>query len=154
MTKKKKSSGSIKNKRARFDYELSDTLIVGIELSGSETKNLRLGHGQLRGSYVTIKDDELYLINTLISGVKSIPIEESNQTRPRKLLAKRKEINALIEAKKNNRTIVPLEILTKGRYIKLKIAIGKGRKKYDKREALKTKESDRQIKRQLRWVQH
>ena len=62
MTKKKKSSGSIKNKRARFDYELSDTLIVGIELSGSETKNLRLGHGQLRGSYVTIKDDELYLI--------------------------------------------------------------------------------------------
>jgi SsrA-binding protein len=135
----------ISNRRARFDYELDDSLTVGLELSGAEVKNLRMGHGHLKGAYVTVKDDQLFLINATIAGSGGIPIEESDQTRPRRLLAKRKEIDALIEAKKQGRTIVPLEILTGSRYIKLKIAVGKGRKRYDKRQKLKERDANRRI---------
>ncbi len=135
----------ISNRRARFDYELGDSLTVGLELSGAEVKNLRMGHGHLRGAYVTVKDDQLFLINATIAGSGGIPIEESDRTRPRRLLAKRKEIDALIEAKKQGRTIVPLEILTGSRYIKLKIAVGKGRKRYDKRQKLKERDANRRI---------
>ena len=117
MAKKKKITGNITNKRARFDYELGDSLIVGINLTGAETKSLRMGHADLRGAYVTTKDNELFLINATINGTSSVPIEENEQTRPRKLLAKKKEILNLIEAKNIGRTIVPIEILTKSRYI-------------------------------------
>lgn len=133
-------SKRITNRRARHDYELSDSLVVGIELSGAETKALRMGHGQLRGSYVTVKQDELFLINATVSGTSGIPIDESDQTRARKLLAKRKEIDALIDAKQQGRTIVPLEILIGGRFIKLKISVGKGKKLYDKRQTLKARD--------------
>lgn len=136
---------AILNRRARYDYELGDSLIVGIQLSGPETKSLRMGHGQLRGAYVTVKEDELWLINATVAGTNGIPIEDSDKTRARKLLAKRREIDALIEAKQQGRTIVPLELLTKGRYIKLRIAIGKGKKRFDKRETIKRRESDRKI---------
>lgn len=133
-------SKRITNRRARHDYALGDSLVVGIELSGAETKALRMGHGQLRGSYVTVKQNELFLINATISGTSGIPIDESDQTRARKLLAKRKEIDALIDAKQQGRTIVPLEILIGGRFIKLKISVGKGKKLYDKRQTLKARD--------------
>lgn len=133
----------IANRRARHDYTLADTLIVGISLTGPETKALRLGHGQLQGAYVTIKDGELWLINAAIIGNNNLPISETERTRSRKLLAKRREINALMAAKQQGQTIVPLEILTGGRYIKLKIAIGRGKKRYDKRQALKAREAQR-----------
>jgi SsrA-binding protein len=145
MVKKPQPPKAIRNRRARFDYELGDSLIVGIALSGAETKSLRMGHGQLRGAYVTIKGDELWLINATINGTSGIPINESEQTQARKLLAKRREINSLIEAKKQNRTIVPLELLTGGRFIKLRIAVGKGKKHYDKRQSLKARDENRRI---------
>lgn len=146
MAKKKQDQTKrITNRRARHDYELGDSLVVGVALSGAETKALRMGHGQLRGAYVTVKDDELYLLNATISPSSGIPISESDQTRSRKLLAKRREIAALVEAKQQGRTIVPLEMLTQGRYIKLKIAVGKGKKQYDKRQTLKKRDEDRRI---------
>jgi SsrA-binding protein len=146
MAKKKPASTKIiSNRRARFDYELGDSLVVGLALSGAETKSLRLGHGQLRGAYVTVKDDELWLINATINGTSGVPIADTDQSRARKLLAKKREIAALIEAKTQGRTIVPLEMLTQGRFIKLRIAIGKGKKRYDKRETLKKRETDRKI---------
>jgi SsrA-binding protein len=135
----------IRNRRARHDYELDDSLVVGLELTGGETKALRLGMGQLRGAYVTIKNNELFLINATISGNNMIPISESEQTRPRKLLAKKKEIARLIEIKQQGHTIVPLDVLTGGRYIKLRIAAGRGKKNYDKRESLKRRDQNRQI---------
>lgn len=150
MAKSKRSTSTIRNRRARFDYDLGDSLVVGVELSGAEVKNLRRGHGQLRGSYVTIKNDELFLINATISPSSGIPIDEQDQTRARKLLAKRREIDSLIEAKQQGRTIVPLEILTAGRYIKLKIAIGRGKKRYDKRQTLKKRDESRQINRAMK----
>lgn len=150
MKKKPTRTKQIVNRRARHDYELGDSLVVGIALTGAETKNLRLGHGQLRGSYVTVKDDELLLINAAINGTNGIPIPEDEQTRARKLLAKRREIDALIEAKQQGRTIVPLEMLTRGRFIKLRVAIGQGKKLYDKRQTLKKRDEQKAIARAFR----
>ncbi|HVU59629.1 MAG TPA: SsrA-binding protein SmpB [Candidatus Saccharimonadales bacterium] len=144
--KKKRPSGkTIQNRRASFDYQLGESLVVGLELNGREAKALRLGHGQLRGAYVTIKGDELWLINATINGTNGIPIRAEDQTRTRKLLAKRREINALIAAKQQGSTIIPLEILTRGRFIKLRLATGKGRRTYDKREELKRRDENRRI---------
>jgi len=141
--KKPQAAKQITNRRARHDYELGDSLVAGIELTGAETKALRMGHGHLRGAYVTAKGSELYLINATIAGSSGIPISEQDQTRARKLLVKRREIDGLLEAKQQGRTIVPLEILTRGRYIKLRIAAGKGKKLYDKRQTLKKRDENR-----------
>lgn len=151
MAKKKANQTKrITNRRARHDYELGDSLVVGLELTGAETKSLRMGHGHLRGAYVTVKNDELYLINATIAGSNGIPIGETDQTRARKLLAKKREIAALIEAKQQGRTIVPLEMLTGGRYIKLRIAVGKGKKHYDKRQTLKRRDDERRTQAALK----
>lgn len=149
-SKPKNQPKSIQNRRARHDYALDDSLVVGIELTGGETKSLRRGHGHIRGSYVTIKDSELWLINATITGDNAIQISEQDQTRNRKLLAKRKEIESLAQSKKQGETIVPLEILTQGRYIKLRIATGRGKKKYDKRQSLKKRDEQRDIERVAR----
>jgi SsrA-binding protein len=141
---------TISNRRARHDYTLGDSLVVGLELTGPEVKSLRMGHGQLRGAYVTVKDNELYLLNAAVNGTNAAPLTEQEQTRTRKLLARRKEIDALITAKQQGNTIVPTELLTGGRYIKLRIAVGKGKKKYDKRQTLKARDESRQINRALK----
>jgi SsrA-binding protein len=151
MVKKKPNQPkAIRNRRAQHDYELDDSLVVGIALSGGETKALRMGLGQLRGAYVTIKDGELWLINATISGTNGIQISESDQTRTRKLLAKKREIDKLIAVKQQGRTIVPLEILTGSRFIKVRIAAGKGKKLYDKRQSLKQRDEQRNINQTLK----
>lgn len=141
---------TIRNRRATFDYELDDSIVAGIALTGAETKALRLGHGHLKGAYVTFKNNELYLINATITGFQGVKLDESEQTRARKLLVKRKEIEELQESKQQGRTIVPIELLTRGRYIKVRIAAGKGRKRYDKRELIKKRDTDRENQRILR----
>jgi SsrA-binding protein len=151
MAKKKRpSTKTIQNRRARHDYELGDSLVVGLELTGRETKALRMGQGSLRGAYVTVKDNELYLLNALVGQVAGINLSEDEQHRTRKLLAKRREIDALIAAKQQGRSIVPLEILTSTRYIKLRISIGKGKKRYDKRQTLKARDEKREVNRELK----
>lgn len=144
--KKTQAPKQIQNRRARFDYELGDGLVVGISLTGAETKSLRRGNGHLRGAYVQIKDGEIWLFNATITGDSSIRISDQDQTRSRKLLAKRREIEALQAAKQQGRTIVPLEMLTRGRYVKVRIAAGRGKKKYDKRQALKRRDQERSIR--------
>lgn len=152
MAKKKQANKPkvISNRRARHDYELGDSLVVGISLTGAETKNLRRGHGQLRGAYVMVLNNELWLVNAAINGSNGIPIDESDQTRSRKLLAKRREIDKLIEAKQQGKVIVPLEILTQGRYIKARISVGKGKRMYDKRQTLKARDEKRSLQRIVR----
>lgn len=150
MAKKKPQDGKIRNKRARFDYELGNDYLVGIVLNGREAKSLRLGHGQLQGAYVTVKGDELFLINASIHGTKGIPIEDQEVTQARKILAKRKEINEIIAAKQQGRTIVPVDILTKGRYIKLRIAVGIGKKHQDKRQTMKERDDKRNAQREVK----
>jgi SsrA-binding protein len=151
MAKKKRpSTKTILNRRARHDYELDDSLVVGLELTGRETKALRMGQGSLRGAYVTVKDGELYLLNALVGSVAGISLSEEEQRRTRKLLAKRREIDALITAKQQGRTIVPLEVLTGGRFVKLRISVGKGKKLYDKRQTLKARDDKRSTERALK----
>jgi len=152
MAKKKQTNKpkTIQNRRARHDYAIDDSLLVGLQLTGAETKSLRHGHGQLRGAYVTIKDDELWLINATISSMPGIPIPEVDQTRTRKLLANRKEIDKLIALKQQGQAVVPLEMLTGGRFIKLRIAAGRGKKHYDKRHALKERDESRQMRAEIK----
>ena len=153
MKTKKPQVKRIQNSRARFDYALGDDFLCGIVLNGRETKALRLGHGQLRGAFVNIKDNELWLNNMTITGRNGLPIPEEEQTQVRKLLAKKREINALIAAKQQGNSIVPTEVLTRTRFIKVRIAIGKGKKSYDKRASLKKHDDARNVQRELkgRW---
>lgn len=150
MKKKQPQVKRIQNSRARFDYVLGDELLVGIALNGRETKALRLGHGQLRGAFVSVKDGELWLNNMAIIGTTGLPIDVDEQTRARKLLAKRREINALMSAKHEGKTIVPTEVLTRTRFIKVRIAVGKGKRQYDKRHSLKAKDDKRNTQRELK----
>ncbi|HUC79218.1 MAG TPA: SsrA-binding protein SmpB [Candidatus Saccharimonadales bacterium] len=150
MAKKKPSSKVISNRRARFDYRLSEPLTVGIVLNGAETKAIRNGHAQLTGAYVNILNNELWLINATITGSNAAPILEEDKTRSRKLLASRKEIDNLSQAKKTGSTIVPLEILAAAKYIKLRIAYGVGNKNYDKREIIKKRDEQRKIQNYVR----
>lgn len=148
--KKQATPVKIVNRRAKADYRLEDEYVVGIELTGKETKALRMGHGQLRGAFVTVKNSELWLVNATINSTNTFQLDESEQTRSRRLLAKRKEIDALIAAKQQGRTIIPLELLTKSRYIKLKIAAGQGKKHYDKRADIKKRDLERESMRSLK----
>ena len=154
MSKQKQSAGQrtkkITNKRARFDYDLGDSFVAGLSLTGAETKALRMGHGHLRGSYVTVNNNELYLLNATITGFNGVKLDETEQTRTRKLLMKRREIDALIEQKNQGKSIIPTELLTGGRYIKLRLGVGVGRKKYDKRELIKKRDTQRNQAAELR----
>jgi SsrA-binding protein len=150
MTKKSPEPRSIKNRRASFDYELGDDLIVGLSLTGAETKALRKGQGNLKGAYVTVHDEELWLLNATITGDNQVKVEEEQQTRSRKILAKRKEIDILIKQKKSGTSIVPTKILNKGKYIKLVIALGKGKKHTDKRQTIKKREANIDARREIK----
>ncbi len=149
MKKSRPEVKRIQNTRARFDYALSDDLLVGIVLNGRETKALRLGHGQLRGAFVSVKDGELWLNNMTITGRNGLPIAPEDQTRARKLLAKRREIDALMAAKQQGNTIVPTEVLTRTRFIKVRIAVGRGKKMFDKRQTIKKRDDARSAQRDL-----
>jgi SsrA-binding protein len=158
MAQKKKIKNkpkSIVNRRASFDYSLDDDLVVGLSLTGPETRAARDGHIQLKGSFVSIREKELWLNNASFSlklNEKNQPDSRSIDTSPRKLLAKRKQIDDLYDRKKAGMTIVPLKLLTGGRYIKLVIAMGKGKKNYDKRETLKRRDQEREASRAIKNV--
>ena len=122
------------NRRARFDYELGEELTVGMVLAGPEVRSIRDHHVQLKGAFVTIKNGELWL-NNLTLGADTV--------RNIKLLATRKQIAGLMREKTAGSTIVPVRLLGGARHIKLVIAVGKGKKKYDKRETIKKRDIDR-----------
>lgn len=155
MNKQKTASQStaILNRRARFDYELGESLSVGMELTGQEVRAARDGHVQLKGSFVSVRNGELWLNNASFSlklNEKGNANARTIDTQPRKLLAKKKEIEQLIAKKSQGMTIVPLKMNTSGRYIKLVIALGKGKKTYDKRETIKRRQQDREARRSIK----
>ena len=140
------------NKRAHFDYLISDKYEAGLVLQGGEVKSVRAGHISLKESFVTIKESELFLTNAHISFYKQAgEVKNYNPTRPRKLLLKKSEIKHLIgKLRITGLTLVPLRVYTKKRLIKLEFGIGKGKNKFDKREDLKKKDADRDIRRALK----
>ena len=143
--KKKKSVGTISNQKARFDYDIEKTYLAGISLTGPETKSLRMGHGVLRGSYVQIKDDGAWLINLQVNPLQTnfAHLPEETRDRSRRLLLKARELDDLRTAKTGGRQIVALKIMTKTRFIKIEIGVGKGKKMYDKRESIKKRDVER-----------
>jgi len=140
------------NKKAGFDYEILDKYEAGLVLYGHEVKAVRAGQISLKGSYISVRTKngktELYLISALISPYKQAgPMPEYNQTRERKLLLKRGEISQLLGKKQTEGlTLVPLKIYTNHSFLKLEFAVAKGKKKYDKREAIKKREIDRNLR--------
>lgn len=147
----KQPDATIQNRRARHDYDLRDEYSVGIMLTGPEVKAARAGHVSLKGTYVTLKNDELWLINASFSVLHTQPggSQRTVDTGARKLLAKKKEIAVLKAAKDQGLTIVPLSMTTRTRFIKIKIATAKGKKMYDKRETLKRRDQQREADRAI-----
>ncbi len=142
----------VKNRKAFHDYIIEDTYEAGIALMGTEVKSLRNHGGSLQDAYITIKNNELWLLNASIApysfGSKHFAHEER---RERKLLMHRQEIERLRKAiQEKGLTLIPLAIYLKAGKIKVKVAVAKGKKSYDKRASLKAKEAKRAVDRALR----
>jgi SsrA-binding protein len=140
------------NRKARFNYEFLEKYETGIELLGTEVKSVRGGQMSLEGAFVIVRGGEAFLINANIPPyqVKNAP-KDYDPLRNRKLLLTKKEINELAGSEKNKSlTIVPISVYNKGRKIKVEIALVKGKKKFDKRETLKKRDTDREIRRTLK----
>ena len=142
------------NKKARFEYVIERTYTAGIILTGQEVKSLRLKHGSLSGSYIRVIGEDVVLLNAQINPYAYAITTDYEPKRTRKLLLKKREILELSEWQTNkNRALIPLSIDAKGRYIKVEIGVGKGKKVYDKRKKIKDRDQARDVQRQLkqRW---
>ncbi len=139
------------NPKARFDYEIGDVFSAGIELLGTEVKSVKEGKASLRGAFVVVRGGEAYLVGADIPPYqpKNAP-EDYDAKRARRLLLSKKELGQIADAEKTKGlTIVPLSIYNKGRFLKLDFAIARGKKKFDKRQAIKKRNTEREIKRSL-----
>lgn len=138
------------NRRARYDYELLDQFEAGLALLGTEVKSLRQGGGSLQEAYVKILKGEAWLIGASIAPYSHGSVYNHEERRDRKLLLHKKEIQKLLIAvSQKGLTIVPLALyLSKGR-VKLKIAVGRGKKQIDKRHAIRAREEKLKIARRL-----
>lgn len=142
----------ISNKKATFNYEIIETIESGIELFGHEVKSIRSGKGNLEGSYIIVRGGEAYLIGALISPFQQNNIAENyEERRNRKLILHKKEIKKISEiGRGSGMSVIPLSMYSKGTKIKLEIAIAKGKKKFDKRNTIKKRETDREIRRDFK----
>jgi len=141
-----------RNKKARFDYEILDTLEAGLVLTGQEVKAIRTGQAKLTGAYVTFHKDDAMLTNAHIGRYRFAGTDESyDPTHSRKLLLKRKQIDYLRgKSQEKGLTIVPLSLYSKGRHIKVDVGIGRGKKRFDKRRTIKDRATKRAIQRKLK----
>lgn len=141
----------INNRKAKFDYEIIDTVEAGIVLTGTEVKSIRGGSAQLKDSYAIIRNNEAYLLNMHISAYKEGNIFNHDETRTRKLLLHKKEIIKLQDKVKiEGYTLVPLKLYFKHNHAKVLIGIAKGKKRFDKREAIKQRDNEREIRRVMK----
>lgn len=142
----------IYNKKINVDYEILETFEAGIELLGQEVKSLRGNQGSLLGAHITVRGGEVFLIASNIPPyqVKNTPVDYDPK-RNRRLLLSKKEIGQLasLESKKGL-TIVPISMYSKGKKIKVQIAVVRGKKKFDKREDIKKRDTDRDIRREFK----
>ena len=140
------------NRKARFNYEFLEKYETGIELLGTEVKSVRGGQMSLEGAFVIIRGGEAFLINANIPPYQPANASKDyDSLRNRKLLLTKKEIAELAGSEKNKSlTIVPISVYNKGRKIKVEIALVKGKKKFDKRETLKKRDTDREIRREIK----
>lgn len=138
----------IRNKKAYFDYTIIKELEAGIVLKGTEIKSARKGSIDLKDSFVTIKNQEAYILNMYIAKYEEANIFNHEERRTRKLLLHKKEIQKLKEAKEEEGiSIVPLKAYFVKNHLKILIGIAKGKKLYDKRESIKKRDIERELKR-------
>jgi SsrA-binding protein len=140
------------NTKARFDYEILDTLEAGLVLEGHEVKSIKSGHAKLQGAHAIIRNNEAYIVGLHIPPyqIANTP-KEYEPDRTRKLLLTKREIAHLIgKIAEKGLTLVPLRVYTKHGFVKLLLGIGRGKKKADKRQTIKTRESKRKIERTLK----
>lgn len=136
------------NKRARFDYDIAETFEAGVELLGHEVKSVKGGRMGLNGTYALVRDGQVWLLNASIPPYQQNNVPDSyDPERTRRLLLTKSEIESLQGKLKIKGTLlIPLKVYIKGRLIKLEIGVGRSRKKTDKREYLKKREHDREMR--------
>src|ERR1035437_3901549 len=142
----------IDNRKAHFNYEVLDKYEAGIELFGFEVKSIKGGRAILAGAFGIVRGGEVYLMNMQIPPYQmgNTPLSY-DPLRTRKLLLSKKQIKELADIdKKNGLTLVPLSLYSKGRLIKVELAVVKGKKNYDKRETIKKRDVDREIRREFK----
>ncbi len=142
----------ISNKKAVFNYQVLKEYEAGLVLAGYEVKAVRLGRGKLEGAHITIRDGEAFLIGASIAVYQAANTpQEYNPERTRKLLLSKKELSELEQkSRQPGLTIIPFRLYNKKRYLKLKIALVRGRKKADKRELMKKRDAKRDLGRILK----
>lgn len=140
------------NKRATYDYEILEKIEGGLVLTGNEVKSIRTGHAKLGGAFVTFHHGEAMLTNAHIAPYRyALKDPLYSPTQPRKILLHQKQLLYLQQkSREAGLTIVPLSLYTKGRQIKIAIALAKGKKKVDKRQSIKKRELDREVRRAIR----
>lgn len=139
------------NSKALYDYEIIERFTAGLELLGTEVKSVRAGRMNLRGSFVGVRGNEAYLIGSDIPAYQpKNASKDYDPTRPKKLLLTKKELLELKDAETTKGlTIVPLSVYNKGKFLKLDLAIARGKKKFEKREKIKKREAERDLGRTL-----
>ena len=140
------------NRKARHDFEILDILEAGLVLAGHEVKSIRAGRVKLDGGYVLVRGGEAFLVGITIPPYQVANTPASyDPERPRKLLLNKKELAKLERETETARlTAVPIKLYNKNQKIKLTVAIARGKKKYDKRETIKARDTDRELKRTLK----
>lgn len=140
------------NKRAKFDYDILETFEAGLSLLGTEVKSLKAGNASLQGAFVTIHGDEAYLTNATIPPwqIKNAPADY-DPTRSRRLLLRRSEIKELIGARQaRGLTIIPIRVYSRRGRLKLELALARGKRKVDKKQAKRERDIQRDVDRMLR----
>lgn len=141
----------INNRKAKYDYEIEDTLEAGIVLTGTEIKSIRNGKANLKDSYAIIKNNEIFLLNMHISHYEQGNIFNHDETRTRKLLLHKKEIIKLKQKLELvGFTLVPIKLYFKNSKAKILLGVAKGKKNYDKRETIKKRDIERDLKKNFK----
>ena len=141
----------ISNRKANYDYQILETIETGIVLKGTEIKSIRDGRVNLKDSYAIVRNNEVFVLNMHISQYKEGNIFNHEETRTRKLLLHKKEIFKLRDSVNlNGYTLIPLKIYFKNNKAKLLLGVAKGKKNYDKRESIKQRDIDREVKKQYK----
>ncbi|HJL94470.1 MAG: SsrA-binding protein SmpB [SAR324 cluster bacterium] len=140
-----------KNRKARFEYEIQNTMEVGIVLKGTEVKSIRAGQINITESFCRVDDHlQVYLLNAHVSQYDFGNIHNHDPLRPRRLLLHRSEIRRLYgQVKEQGLTLIPIKIYLKGGIIKMELALGRGKKMYDKRQTMKKRDAERDVERAL-----
>ena len=142
----------IKNRKAKFNYEILETYETGIELKGTEIKSIRRGNSNLTDSYGIIKNNEIYLLNMFINKYEEGNRFNHEETRTRKLLLHKKEIKKLgVALEQKGFTLVPLKLYFKDSKAKILLGLAKGKHTYDKRKTIKQRDIDRDIKKEMKY---